>query len=173
MNKNNEISYEKIYKALYILNKSAKKSRDTANKSKNVGIVTRCRNRKNQLYKLKHAVMEKLVRDEKLTFQGIHFQEFMNNKKNGFYLAYFKTEEGFSYHRPATKKEIKQFKQNNLQELNTNQLEELERMTIISAEVKRKDNLFSFTEAVQVCLDYLGIKKEDIKNLKKQEFLKK
>lgn len=153
-----EEEYQKLYKALYILNKSAKKSRDTANSTSNKGIALRCRNRKNSIYKLKHAVMDKLLQEGKLTFLGIHFQEI--NEGKGFYLAYFESPEGFSYHRPATKSEINAVKNNSL-----------ELMTIVPSIVKRKGILISFTEAFNLCLKYLGISKKEISKLKKNSIL--
>lgn len=151
--------YQKLYKALYVLNKSAKKSRDTANSTSNKGIALRCRNRKNLIYKLKHAVMDKLLDEDKLTFEGIHFQETKNDE--GFYLAYFKSPEGFSYHRPATKSEIKAIQNNSL-----------ELMTVVPSTIKRKNELLSFNEAFNLCLEYLHISKNDIITLKKRSILK-
>ena len=159
-----EIDYQKIYKALYVLNKSAKKSRDTANKTDSDGVAKRSRNRKNEIYKLKHATMDKLLEEGKLTFEGLHFQESKDSTSediHGFYLAYFKSPEGFSYHRPATNAEVKALHEKRLEE-----------MTVVPAFVKHKENLISYTEAVQVCLDYLNINKDQIKYLQKRSVIK-
>ena len=153
-----EITDEVIFKSMYILNKSAKKSRDTqkrANQENNLPLMKRSKTRKDFIYKIKHLAMEKLVEDGRLEFIGIHKQDVNHTS---FFLAYYKRKEGFSYHRPATKQEIKLFKEDAIQT-----------MTVVPATVKRKQDI-GYREAVEILLSYLGKTKEEIKELLPKQF---
>ena len=82
-----EITDEVIFKSMYILNKSAKKSRDTqkrANQENNLPLMKRSKTRKDFIYKIKHSAMEKLVEDGRLEFIGFH-KQVVNHTT--FYLA--------------------------------------------------------------------------------------
>lgn len=153
-----EINDETIFKSMYVLNKSAKKSRDTqkkANKENNLPLMRRAKNRKDFIYKIKHLAMDKLVEEGKIEFIGIHKQDV---NKTSFYLAYYKSKQGFSYHRPATKKEIKQYKENSIST-----------MTVVPATVKRKQDI-GYNEAVQILLTFIGKTKEEVKQMITESF---
>ena len=98
-----EITDDNIFKSLYVINKSAKKSRD--NKIKNYdleryGIVSRCKERENKLYKLKNRVMEKAILENKLKLEGFHVQSISNRC---VYLCLYKGGE-YSFHIPVEEK---------------------------------------------------------------------
>ncbi len=72
-----EITDENIAAALYIVNKSAKKSRDTKKWNyqwKQHGVVSAAKTRENKLYQLKDKVMEELIRQGMASVEGIHSQ---------------------------------------------------------------------------------------------------
>lgn len=149
---------EDIFKSLYVLNKSAKKSRDTqkrAAKENNQRVAKAAKTRKDFIYDLKHLTMEKLIDEEKLKFIGIHKQEV---NSSSFYLAFYKSSLGFSYHRPATKAEIKDY-----------QDKEYVRMTVVPALQKHSFD-FGYYKAVEILLDYLKMTKEDVKKKNKKQF---
>lgn len=153
------MDYEKIFEALYLLNKSAKKSRDTQNKAMRQGkqtVAKRSKFRKDYLYKIKHLALKKLEEEDKIKFIGIHKQDVNDTS---FYLAYYKSSDGrFKYHRPATKKEIKLYENN-----------DIEKMTVVPAEVKHKHSV-SFSEGIILLLEYIEKDKEDIKKLLSEKF---
>ncbi len=149
---------EDIFKSLYILNKSAKKSRDTqkkAGKENNQRVAKAAKTRKDFIYNLKHLAMEKLISEKKLEFVGIHKQEV---NSSSFYLAFYKSSLGFSYHRPATKAEIKDYKE-----------KECIRMTVVPA-FQRHSFDFGYKKAVEILLDYLNVTQKDIKEKNKKQF---
>lgn len=77
-----EITDDNIFKSLYVINKSAKKSRDNKNKNyylKRYGIVSRCKVRENNLYELKNSVIEKAILENKLKLEGFHIQYIGNS----------------------------------------------------------------------------------------------
>lgn len=153
-----EITDEMIFKSMYILNKSAKKSRDTqnkANKEHNLPVFKRAKKRKDFIYKIKHLAMKKLIDDGKIKFVGIHKQ---STNGTEFYLAYYKSESGFSYHRPATKKEIKEYKESKMMQ-----------MTVVPATVIRKQDI-TYTQAIDIILEYIGKTKEEVKNIIEEQF---
>ena len=156
-----EITDEVIFKSMYILNKSAKKSRDTqkkANKENNLPLMRRAKTRKDFIYKIKHLAMEKLIEEGRLEFIGIHKQDVNHTS---FYLAYYKSAEGFSYHRPATKQEIKLYKEDSIQT-----------MTVVPATVKRKQDI-GYMEAIEILLKFIGKTKEEVKALLPKQFPEK
>lgn len=156
------IQPEVICEALYLINKSAKKSRDTANRSEDQGIKLRCRNRKQKLYNLKHRTIDKLVQEGYLKKAGIHAQE---GKNSTFYLTYFTSTDRlprtFSYHRPSTKEDLSEYQNGTL-----------ETMTVVPSQVVRKNLSISFQEGVQLCLKYLGITWEELGTGKQFRFQK-
>lgn len=156
-----ELTDENIFKSMYILNKSAKKSRDTqkkANSEGNITLMKRCKTRKDYIYKIKHLAMEKLVEEGRLEFMGIHKQDV---NETSFYLAYYKSKDGFSYHRPATKEEIKLFKE-----------EKIVSMTVVPATVKHKQDI-KFKEGVEILLKYIDKTPEEIKKMIPKQFPEK
>ena len=75
---------ENICEALYTVNKSAKKSRDTAQENYHIGehgIVARAKTRKNKIYRLKDAVMKKLIADNILELKGYNTQKYVKRTK--------------------------------------------------------------------------------------------
>lgn len=152
------MSDEEIFKALYVLNKSAKKSRDTQKKASaenRVAVFKRAKQRKDFIYTVKHLAMEKLIEDEKLKFMGIHKQDVNGSS---FYLVYYKSTMGFSYHRPATKKEIKEFESS-----------EKIPMTVVPANQIYAHDI-GYEKALKILLEYIGKTKEDIKNSETKQF---
>lgn len=156
-----ELTDENIFKSMYILNKSAKKSRDTqkkANSEGNLTLMKRCKTRKDYIYKVKHLAMEKLVEEGRLKFVGIHKQDV---NKTSFYLAYYKSDDGFSYHRPATKEEIKLFKE-----------DKITSMTVVPATIKHKQDI-KFKEGMEILLRYIEKTPEEVKQMVSKKFLEK
>lgn len=149
---------EEIFKSLYVLNKSAKKSRDTQKKASaenRSAVFKRAKQRKDFIYTVKHLVMEKLIADEKLKFIGIHKQDINGHS---FYLVYYKSEMGFSYHRPATKKEIKDFES-----------AEKMPMTVVPATQNYAHDI-GYKKAMEILLSYIGKTKEEIKKSGTSQF---
>jgi hypothetical protein len=78
-----EVNTENLCKSLYVINKSAKKSRDTKEKNyfmRNHGIVHSAKTRQNNLYFFKNKALEKMIEDELLVLDGYHIQELDDNK---------------------------------------------------------------------------------------------
>lgn len=72
-----EMNFNNICKSLYVINKSAKKSRDTKNTNyylKNYKTIASAKTRQNKLYNLKNLVMEKMIDEKILTLKGYHTQ---------------------------------------------------------------------------------------------------
>ncbi len=99
-----------IAEALYVINKSAKISRDTKVNNYSLNkhqVVAGAKTRQIQLYELKNAVIEKLLQEKKIFIIGYHKQQ--SNWKNGeIYLMLVKIEE-FTFHLPVTKKDIQSY----------------------------------------------------------------
>ncbi|EOR27389.1 hypothetical protein A500_04581 [Clostridium sartagoforme AAU1] len=77
-----DINDENIFKSLYVINKSAKKSRDTKNKNyylKNYKMVNMCKNRQINLYDLKDLVIKKAIEENRLKLEGFHVQKIGDN----------------------------------------------------------------------------------------------
>lgn len=73
-----EATPDNLSMALYVLNKSAKKSRDTkqsAYYAKNFPVCNAAKTRSKNLYYLKNAVMKKMIEDGFMYFCGIHQQK--------------------------------------------------------------------------------------------------
>jgi hypothetical protein len=73
-----EITPQNVAESLYIINKSAKKSRDSKQKNYNIGnygITARCKDRERYLYNLKDKVIEKILDLEWGKIKGYHTQE--------------------------------------------------------------------------------------------------
>lgn len=98
-----EITNDNIFKSLYVINKSAKKSRDSKNHHyylRNYGIVSRCKERQNELYDLKDAVIQKAIADNILKLEGFHIQHIYGNCN---YLCLYKGGE-YTFHVPVDEK---------------------------------------------------------------------
>lgn len=153
-----DFSDKELLESLYVLNKSAKKSRDTQKKAiqeHRIAVAKRAKARKDFIYKIKHLAMKKLVLEDKLKFIGIHKQDISGGS---FYLAYYKSKEGFSYHRPATKAEIKMYKEHVIAS-----------MDVVPADIKRKPDI-GYEQAVKILLTYIDMSKDDIKKLIEDKF---
>lgn len=75
---------ENIAKSLYIINKSAKKSRETKNEKYSSGKhsqVKSAKNRENKLYKLKDDVLNLLLEEGKAKIEGYHTQTFERHRE--------------------------------------------------------------------------------------------
>lgn len=73
-----ETTPDNLAMALYVINKSAKKSRDTkqnAYSKSDFRVCNASKTRSKNLYHLKNAVMEKMVQDGYMSFVGIHRQK--------------------------------------------------------------------------------------------------
>lgn len=89
-----------IAEALYLINKSAKVSRDTKQENYYVGnhfIVKAAKTRQTKLYELKNEVLKKLIAKGKITVKGYH-----EMSGNIFLLLEL---EGFSFHMPIQEKQ--------------------------------------------------------------------
>lgn len=72
-----ELTNDNICKSLYVINKSAKRSRDTKSENYfkgNYGIVNKSKTRQTGLYNLKEQVMKKMINENILKLQGFHRQ---------------------------------------------------------------------------------------------------
>ncbi|OPX47846.1 YkyB family protein [Clostridium thermobutyricum] len=91
-----EINNKVLCEALYIVNKSAKVSRDTkykAYENRDFKTCNMSKTRSLNLYYLKDRVIEKMINEGKLQFIGYH-------KQNNVYLELYKnTETEFSFHK--------------------------------------------------------------------------
>lgn len=135
-----EITNENIFKALYVVNKSAKKSRDSKVKNyslRNYGIVSRCKDRQNDLYNLKDLVMQKAIAEKIIEFQGYHLQV-INGITN--YLCLYKGG-NFTFHIPMSEKPTGNF----LGEINS----------VIASEIKVNTKI-TFTQAIDILGRYIA-----------------
>ena len=94
------MTVENIAEALYIINKSAKKSRDTKTENYKFGryaVVNQSKTRQNHLYMLKDEVIDILEREGLAKVRGYHVQTFDYDKE-----CYLKMYEiaGFTFHQP-------------------------------------------------------------------------
>ncbi|MMZ61038.1 hypothetical protein D1872_231660 [compost metagenome] len=141
---------ENIAKALYVINKSAKKSRDTKTLNYEFNkhdIVSHAKKRQTELYDLKSAVITKLIQENKVVVKGYHKQIFNNNT------SYIKLIEfcGRTFHIPISKFDV----------ADLNFLGEIEDVIAADA-VKTK---IKFNEAYNLLCRYSGYvkqKKEEI-----------
>lgn len=100
-----EPTYKNIAESLYLINKSAKVSRDTKSKnysSGNHSVVKRAKNRQSELYDLKTSVMAKLREENKLVTLGYHIQSFDHTERKVYLLL--EELEGFTFHSPLDAK---------------------------------------------------------------------
>lgn len=133
-----ELSIENICEALYVINKSAKKSRDSKKDNyymRRHGIVSRCKTRECELYSLKDEVMNKLIDEGKLELVGYHIQGC------SMYLKYYKYSD-YSFHLPSTKEEVEGLK--NIGNIDG----------VISAVATRKVDI-KYNEAIDLLYRYL------------------
>lgn len=135
---------QNLAEALYIINKSAKVSRDTKTENYTWGrhkIVATSKTRQNQLYEIKDAVIKKLLREEKMHIIGYHQQK---SKWNGDNLYFLLGEiKGYQFHIPTGQHIVTSY----------NYLGEIER---ISAERTRQVSL-KFFESKKMLEKYIAV----------------
>ncbi|WP_100408466.1 YkyB family protein [Bacillus solitudinis] len=144
--RNFELNENNLGEALYIINKSAKKSRDTKQEnyySKNFGVVSRSKSRQSSLYDLKNDVISKAERDGIAEIIGYHVQE--HYERPDVFLVLYRIGD-FTFHNIA-----------DVNPENTD-LERLGEIGVISAEKTRKVEM-KFNEAVKLLETFSG--KED------------
>lgn len=137
-----DITPENLCNSLYIINKSAKKSRDTKQSNyykRNFGIVSRAKGRQNDLYNLKNIVINKMIENNLLTLKGYHVQ----NLEEENYLLLYSYGDKYSFHVLTEKDEVKGV--NYLGDINSK----------ISSEIKIKTNI-KFNEAVKLLDAYIN-----------------
>lgn len=131
-----EMTIHNIAESLYIINKSAKKSRDTKKINyfdRNYGVVNRAKTRQLKLYALKDAVLRKLLDENKAEMIGYHTQ-------NGKKLLLIQLED-YTFHLPAEQGQTKCLKH-------------LGEIAIIPAAATRKVTL-KYNEAVKLLETFL------------------
>ncbi|WP_276211177.1 YkyB family protein [Heyndrickxia coagulans] len=131
-----EMTIHNIAESLYIINKLAKKSRDTKKINyfdRNYGVVNRAKTRQLKLYALKDAVLRKLLDENKAEMIGYHTQ---NEKK----LLLIQLED-YTFHLPAEQGQTKCLKH-------------LGEIAIISAAATGKVTL-KYNEAVKLLETFL------------------
>lgn len=132
-----------IAESLYLINKSAKLSRDTKQSNyydRKFQVVGAAKTRQNKLYYLKDAVIEKLIDENRIDIIGYHEQQSYDGDIN--YLMMLKME-GFTFHIPISKNE-------------TNGLKLLGDIGIIPAE-KTRDVSINFYEAKKLLEFYSSL----------------
>src|SRR5699024_3647671 len=100
-----EMSDRNIAESLYLINKSAKKSRNTKQENyyrRNFQVVGASKTRQNKLYDLKEQVINKLLKHERINVKGYHTQDSYNGGTN--YLILLKLE-GYTFHMPVCHQE--------------------------------------------------------------------
>lgn len=130
-----ELTMNNIAQSLYLINKSAKISRDTKRlnyENRNHSVVKSAKTRQNKLYDLKETVLNKLMQNNDIEVVGYHLI-----KEDKYLLLKL---EGFTYHKPTYSVE-------GLKELGTINED-------ISAE-KTRDTTLNFHEAVSVLERYV------------------
>ncbi|SFM41105.1 YkyB family protein [Salibacterium qingdaonense] len=135
--RNFESTDSNIAKALYVINKSAKISRDTKsdNYSRgNHGVVSRSKSRQYYLYDLKDEVIKKLKSDNRIEIVGYHTQQDENH------LLMYKLS-NFTFHVPCDEDKAKKYP-------------ELGNIAKISAESKKVD--MKYNEAIKLLEEYSG-----------------
>jgi G3E family GTPase len=110
-----EITKELLAEALYVINKSAKKSRETKKANYDYaqglwfqrherrvtfGVVSTAKKREQRLYELKDEVIKKMHKDGLLKIKGYHLQ---TNPMGQIYLILYETE-NFTFHVPTKEK---------------------------------------------------------------------
>ena len=140
-----EITQDNLAEALYILNKSAKKSRDTKKQAYeycDYSVCNASKTRSMNLYHLKDVAMDKMIEDDYLTFVGIH-RQIVNGKT--VYLDLYRCG-NFTYHRPHVGAVI------NKEKLMDTIIED-----VISADITKNVNM-KYTEAIKLLEVYTGEK---------------
>lgn len=106
-----EQSDKNLAESLYIINKSAKKSRDTKQEnyySRNFQIVNASKTRQNKLYDLKDEVISKLLKENRINIVGYHTQKSYDDNIN--YLMFLEMK-GFTFHLPVCKSQTQNLEQ--------------------------------------------------------------
>lgn len=139
------ITSENIAQSLYIVNKSAKKSRDTKNLNydlRNHDVVQRSKTRQQKLYSLKDLALQKAIDDRFVSYIGIHKQIIEHDEYfSTNYLKLYKFND-FTFHIPISEHEV-------------NESEIIGDIGVISSEQKIK-NTINFNEAVNILERYVG-----------------
>jgi len=133
-----------IAEALYIINKSAKKSRDTKRRAyynRDHQVCHAAKTRAINLYETKNAALNSLIATGKAKYIGVNIQTHECGKT---YLKLYSFG-GFTFHMICAPEDI---------EDNAVMLKSIDGM--ISADVKRKTNI-NYNQAVQVLADYLAM----------------
>lgn len=131
-----ELTNENLCEALYIINKSAKISRDTKKinyEMRNYGVVSGAKTREVKLYDLKNKVMDKLIKNNVLKIKGYHKQGETYLKLYGY--------GNYTFHNISCKADIEGLKN-------------LGNIDLISSEYKIKPNM-KFTEATNLLNRYI------------------
>ncbi|MFJ8528461.1 YkyB family protein [Bacillus sp. NPDC094106] len=100
-----DVTNENLCEALYIMNKSAKKSRDTKKRNYHNdthGQVSRAKKRELELYEIKDEVIHKMNREYILRLEGYHIQEQEWSNEPTYLLLY--TYKHYSFHVPTKQK---------------------------------------------------------------------
>lgn len=139
-----EMTDSNIAEALYVINKSAKISRDTKVNNyykRNYSLVSRSKTRQNKLYDLKNDVIEKLLSEGKMVTLGYHTQNSHAEiaEINFLLLHQFM---GYTFHEPCSKEYTAEL----------NYLGEIEK---ISSEMTRKTTL-KFNESANLLERYIN-----------------
>jgi hypothetical protein len=135
-----EATDENLAEALYIINKSAKTSRDTKQSNyydRNFQIVGAAKTRQNKLYDLKDEAISKLLEENRINIVGYHKQKAFDGDINYLMMLELK---GFTFHIPISEQEIKDLKL-------------LGDIGVISAEKTREVNV-NFYEAEKLLKHY-------------------
>lgn len=138
-----EATHANIAESLYIINKSAKKSRDTKQVNydkRSFRVVQASKTRQNRLYDLKDAVLDKLVKNGCVYVLGYHKQHSMYNN-NVNYLRLLGIE-GYTFHVPIREQDVLD-------------LEYLGEIGVVPAEAKRQ-TVIGFFEAELLLKTYIG-----------------
>jgi hypothetical protein len=138
-----DITPENLCKSLYVINKSAKKSRDTKQANyyrRNFGVVSRAKGRQNDLYSLKNSVINKMIENNLIYIKGYHIQ----NLDGENYLLLYSYGDNYTFHVLADKEDVE----------NINYLGDIDHK--ISSEVKIKTNI-KFNEALNLLERYIDL----------------
>lgn len=89
--KDREINPDILCQSLYVINKSAKKSRDTkvrSYESREYGVVRRAKTRQNNLHELKNRAMQYMIYQGILQLRGYHIQTIGEYEEKRYLLMY-------------------------------------------------------------------------------------
>ncbi|SNU06669.1 YkyB-like protein [Lachnospiraceae bacterium] len=103
-----DMTEKNLEEALYLVNKSAKVSRDTKEQSykcKNHKQVKASKTRSNNLYCLKDSALHKMIDEKRLHYMGVH-KQIIGNQENylSYYIGHF-----YSYHIPCAEFDEKDY----------------------------------------------------------------